>query len=200
VRAIATRFGRPGDAEFEDVEQAAYVGLLKALDGFDPGRGTEFSTYAFPVIVGEITRCIRESRAFKTTGRLQETARRAASAIRTLEARLGRSPTIAEVSAESGIDPERIVEAFGAAGPTLSLDDRALSRTSSDAGDEGGLLETVSLRQALGALRPRERAVIVLRFVAGFTQSEVAHRLGISQPQVSREERSAIGKLRRMMS
>ncbi len=200
VVAIAGRFRRLAGEEYEDTLQVAYLGLLKAIDNFDPSRGTKFSTYAFPVIAGEIRRYLRDSGLLHVNRSIQESSRRVASARAMLESRLGREPTVAELASETGLDRDEVVEALDASCPLVHLDESGYGSGLSKITDAiERVVDEVSLRQALGRLEPRERMVISLRYSAGLTQTSVACRLGISQAQVSREEKSALERLRRLM-
>lgn len=200
VRAIAHRFARPPDPEYEDIVQAGYVGLLKAIDLFDESQGTTFATYAFPVIAGEIRRYLRGSRPLKVARSIRETARRLAQAREGLAQRLCREPTVGELASEVGVELEQVLEALEAAAPMESIDEEGGAAVVSHPDGSDEIVERMSLRQAVGDLKGRERAVIALRFGAGLTQAAVARRLGVSQPQVSREEKAALVRLRQLMS
>ncbi|MGE5485214.1 MAG: sigma-70 family RNA polymerase sigma factor [Ignavibacteriales bacterium] len=201
VVAIAGRFRRLAGDEFEDILQVAYLGLLKAIDGFDSTRGTRFSTYAFPVITGEIRRYLRDSGLLHVDRSIRESSLRVARARQAFEAREGREPTLRELASEAGLAPDEVVEALESAGPLHYLDGARCDLGIPGRQDESErVIEDLALRHALSRLEPRERMLISLRYRLGLSQEAVASRLGISQAQVSRHERKALDLLRRMMS
>lgn len=201
--SIAQRFS--GRGELDDLFQVACIGLVKAIDNFDLSYNVQFSTYAVPVIMGEIRRFLREEGAIKLGRTLRE---KAAAVIRTrdsLEQRLGRMPTPKEIGDELGMEREEVVEALEAFTPMLSIHDVIHEDNESSLHLEDRLgvepesdmwIESYALKQACEELSPRDRAIVVLRFIQERTQSEVAAMLGISQGQVSRLERRITGLLR----
>lgn len=201
VWSVVRRFtGRGVDAE--DLYQLGCVGLLKAIDGFDEGFGTRFSTYAVPKISGEIRRFLRDDGAVKVSRGVKEQAAQIRAARNALEQRVGREPTLSELARETGLEVEEIVFAQTVTGPAESLqresgeDGFSLELVLGDYGAEEKMLESVSLRAAIERLPERERQVIALRFFHGMTQQNCARVLHVSQVQVSRLERRAIDKLR----
>ncbi|MGE5541798.1 MAG: sigma-70 family RNA polymerase sigma factor [Bacillota bacterium] len=201
VVAIAARWRRVAGDEYEDILQVAYLGLLKAIDGFDPDRGTRFSTYAFPVIAGEIRRHLRDSGLLHVDRSIRVSSLRVARAREAFEAREGREPTLKEISAEAGLALDDVVEALESVGPLHYLDGALCSLGIPGEQDESErVIEDLALRHALSRLEPRERMLISLRYRSGLSQEAVASRLGISQAQVSRHERKVLELLRRMMS
>jgi RNA polymerase sigma-B factor len=207
VRSIAYRYSGRGE-QLDDLEQVASVGLIKAIERFDLDRDVELMTYVFPTVVGELKRHFRD-RGWSVTvpRRLKELHYRLSRLIEELTATLGRSPTIAELAEETGVDEEEVVEALevGRAYASRSLT-RALE------GDEGGGAELIDLiddeergyeaaenrellASGLRTLDERERRIIHLRFVEGLTQSQIAVEIGISQMHVSRLIRRALEKL-----
>jgi RNA polymerase sigma-B factor len=207
VRSIAYRYAGRGE-QIDDLEQVASVGLIKAIERFDLDRDVELMTYVFPTVVGELKRHFRD-RGWSVTvpRRLKELHYRLSRLIEELTATLGRSPTIAELAEETGVDEEEVVEALevGRAYASRSLT-RALE------GDEGGGAELIDLiddeergyeaaenrellASGLRTLDERERRIIHLRFVDGLTQSQIAVEIGISQMHVSRLIRRALEKL-----
>ena len=201
VWSVVRRFtGRGVDAE--DLYQLGCVGLLKAIDGFDEGFGTRFSTYAVPKISGEIRRFLRDDGAVKVSRGVKEQAAQIRAARNALEQRVGREPTLSELARETGLEVEEIVFAQTVTGPAESLqresgeDGFSLELVLGDYGAEEKMLESVSLRAAIEQLPERERQVIALRFFHGMTQQNCARVLHVSQVQVSRLERRAIDKLR----
>lgn len=193
-------FGRGVDSD--DLFQLGCVGFLKAIDGFDETYGTQFSTYAVPKISGEIRRFLRDDGAVKVSRGIKEKAQSIRSARLTLEQRLGREPTVSELSAETGFEPEEIAMAETATGPAESLqretgeDGFTLEQVLGDYGEEDRLVERVSLREAIESLPERERQVISLRYFHDMTQDAASRVLGVSQVQVSRIERRAVERLR----
>ncbi|MCL2494718.1 MAG: sigma-70 family RNA polymerase sigma factor [Oscillospiraceae bacterium] len=188
-------------AEFDDLVQAGCVGLIKAADAFDPGRGLAFSTYAVPVILGEIKRLFREGGAVKVGRTTKEKARDLLRLQETLAASLGREPSISELAAEARMEPGEAAMLLGAGLPVLSL---------TAAGDGGGAQEwdlpvespaqgisdKIALRQVLDSLEEPERRLVECRYFKSMTQSRTAELLGMTQVQVSRKEKAILAKLR----
>jgi RNA polymerase sporulation-specific sigma factor len=201
IWSVARRyFGRGVDPD--DLYQLGCVGFLKAVRGFDPDYGTQFSTYAVPKIAGEIRRFLRDDGSVKVSRGIKERANLIRGAKNALEQRLGREPTLSEISVELGITAEEIAVAETATGAPESLqremgeDGYTLESLLGDTDHEDKLVERVALREAINALPERERAVIGLRYYRGMTQDAAARILRVSQVQVSRLERRAIVKLR----
>ena len=192
--------------ESEDLYQLGCVGFLKALQTFDTEYGTRFSTYAVPKISGEIRRFLRDDGPVKVSRSLRERALVIRAAKERLEQQLGRDPRISELAAETGLRPEEIAETELAVSDVSSLqqamgeDGLSLQDVISDPVSEERLLDHLSLRLAVAALAPQERAVIDLRYGRGLTQTAAAKVLGVSQVQVSRLERRALEELRRRMA
>ena len=201
IWSVARRFfGRGVDPD--DLYQLGCIGFLKAMRGFDPAYGTQFSTYAVPKIAGEIRRFLRDDGSVKVSRSIKERAAVIRGARMILGQRLGREPTVSEVAAETGIAPEDVVACDVASVPAESLqretgeDGFTLESVLSDGGSEDALVERVALREAIRALPERERMVIALRYYRGMTQAAAARVLGISQVQVSRIEKKAVSRLR----
>ena len=191
-------------AEPEDLYQLGCLGFLKAVRGFDPAFGCQFSTYAVPKIAGEIRRFLRDDGAVKVSRGLKERAGAVRAARERLAARLGREPTLSELSAETGLEPEEIAAAQEAGLPVASLqsetgDGLTLESVLGTDGMEEGIVEREALRAAIAALPDREKRVILLRYYRGMTQEGAARILGVSQVQVSRIERRAVEQLRRKL-
>jgi RNA polymerase sigma-B factor len=203
---LARRFTNRGEP-LDDLMQVASLGLLKAVDRFDPDRGLEFSTYATPTIVGELKRHFRDKGwAVRVPRRVQELHLRLGAVVSTLSQELGRSPTIPEIAAAAKVSEEEVVEAIEAGhayrftsldAPAGNEDDSALS---SQLGvEDQGLIDSehrVALSPLIARFPPRERMILHLRFFEGLTQSEIAGRLGISQMHVSRLLARALAQLR----
>lgn len=195
VRYLASRFLGRGEPH-DDLLQIGTLGLLQAIDRFEPDRGLEFSTFATPTIVGEIKRHFRDrSSIVRIPRRLQELQGGLSVGIAELSQRLGRSPTVAEIAAHLGLTEEDVIEATDSgrassavpidAPSTLTGHTIADSLVESDAPYEQVELRH-ALRPVLASLGDRERQALVLRFVHNKTQSEIAEVLGVSQVQVSR--------------
>ncbi|MEW6153144.1 MAG: SigB/SigF/SigG family RNA polymerase sigma factor [Actinomycetota bacterium] len=203
---LARRFTNRGEP-LDDLMQVAALGLLKAVDRFDPGRGLEFSTYATPTIVGELKRHFRDKGwAVRVPRRVQELHLRLGSVISTLSQEMGRSPTIPEIADAAKVSEEEVVEAIEAGhayrftsldAPAGGEDESALSH---QLGAEDPNLVNSEHRAALSPLierfAPREQMILHLRFFQGLTQSEIASRLGISQMHVSRLLARSLAQLR----
>lgn len=201
IWSVARRFfGRGVDSD--DLYQLGCVGFLKAIEGFDEAYGTQFSTYAVPKISGEIRRFLRDDGAIKVSRTIKEQAAVIRTARNDLEQRLGRAPTLSEISEVTGIAPEDIAIAETATGPTESLQKESgdggftLENVLGDYGEEERVIEQVSLKEAIRRLPEKERQVIALRYYHGMTQDKASRVVGVSQVQVSRLEKRAIEKLR----
>jgi RNA polymerase sigma-B factor len=207
ARRLAARYHR-GQEPFDDLLQVAYVGLVKAVDRFDPGHGARFSSFAIPTITGELRRHFRDtSWTLHVPRGVQEAALEVTKASADLAHRLGHPPTVTEIAERTGLDVEHVVEALQAraAQEVSSLDH---PRSGGDEGDVtlaelvGGDDERldlvdhrVTVAPLIRALTQREREILFLRFARDLTQSEIAERVGCSQMQVSRLLRRAIGRL-----
>ena len=193
-------FGRGTDAE--DLYQLGCLGFLKAVEGFDGGYGTQFSTYAVPKISGEIRRFLRDDGSIKVSRVLKERAFTISVARGKLIHALGREPTISELSEFTGISPEEIVEAETATAATESMqneigdDGFSLEKVLADPMTEDTLLEQITLQEAVQTLPERESLVIKMRYYHGLTQARVASVLKVSQVQVSRIEKKALSRLK----
>jgi len=201
IWSIARRyFGR--GTEPDDLYQLGCVGFLKAVAGFDLSYGTQFSTYAVPKIAGEIRRFLRDDGQVKVSRSLKERAAQIHQARTRLTGTLGREPAVSELAAELGLTPEEIAMAETATGMAESIQRESgdegfsLEDVLCTDGMEDRILESLSLRNALSHLTERERMVIDLRYFHGLTQQKIAGLLGVSQVQVSRIEKKALGQLR----
>nr|WP_202621061.1 sigma-70 family RNA polymerase sigma factor [Pseudoflavonifractor sp. 524-17] len=195
-------YGRGVDPE--DLYQLGCLGFLKAVRGFDPSFGCQFSTYAVPKITGEIRRFLRDDGTVKVSRGLKERGGSIRAAREKLSAALGREPTLSELSAETGLTPEDIAAAEEANQPVASLqmetgDGLTLESLLGGDGFEEDLVEKDALRQAVKSLPEREQKVILLRYFRSFTQDRTAKVLGVSQVQISRIERKAMEHLRRLL-
>ena len=199
VHSLCKRFVGRG-IEYDDLYQAGCIGLIKAADGFDDSRGLCFSTYAVPVILGEIRRMFRDGGSIKVSRSLKELSLKVARVKSKLENQLSREPTINELAAELGVTPEEITEAQSAAMPTVSLtyesDDGINEIDVSVAGPEDSLTNKLLLERAFTHLDTTEQQIIRCRYFEFLTQNETAARLGMSQVQISRAEKKILLKLR----
>ncbi len=207
VRFLANKFKNRGEP-IDDLMQVGYLGLLKAIDGFDPSRGLEFTTYATPTILGEIKRHFRDKGwSVRVPRRLQELSAKVNQATDVLTTQLQRSPKIEEVADYLGASVDEVLEAMESSSAYSSVplegtgsaeNDDAPSIIDRYATDDKDLEHTddrLMIEEALSELSPREREVIELRFREGLTQIEMAERLGISQVQVSRLLRRTLKKI-----
>lgn len=204
IWSVARRFIGRG-AETDDLYQLGCMGFLKAVEGFDPGFGTQFSTYAVPKIAGEIRRFLRDDGAVKVSRSIKEQAASIKSIRNKLTPLLGREPTIQELSAHTGFTPEEIAIAETATAATESIQQQTgeegfcLENILTDTESEERMVEKIALRQAVEKLPERERMVIQLRYYHCLTQQRVARVMEVSQVQVSRIEKKALEKIREFM-
>ena len=194
----------------DDLFQVGCIGLIKAIDNFDESQGVRFSTYACPMIIGELRRHLRDYNSVRVPRSLRDIAYKALRAKEALNAKLTHEPSIEEIAKEAGEDAKKISQALDAILEPISLFEPVYS----DGGDpltvmdqvrdtkntEGNWMEHITLRNAFQALGDREKQILSLRFYDGKTQMEVAGVLGISQAQVSRLEKGAIGAMRKSVS
>ena len=204
IWSIARRyFGRGVDPD--DLYQLGCLGFLKAVEGYDTAFGTQFSTYAVPKIAGEIRRFLRDDGSVKVSRGLKERSAAIKMTRSRMTAELGREPTVGELSKEMGLSVEEIATAETATAATESIqretgeDGSTLENVLTDSDTEEQLVERIALREAIGKLPEREALVINLRYFHGLTQERVARVLQVSQVQVSRIEKKALGHLREMM-
>ena len=204
VHACARRFMGRG-IEYDDLFQSGCMGLVKAADGFDEERGLKFSTYAVPVILGEIRRLFRDGGTVKVSRSLKELSLRASREQDAFTAREGREPSVGELADLLGVEREQAVEALGASMPALSLT-RAGEEDDGEEIDlpvtppEEAVTDRLALQQVLGELEPRDRALIVLRYLNRHTQQATAEKLGMTQVQVSRRERVILQEMRKRLT
>lgn len=209
VLSVIQRFDKRGESP-DDLFQVGCIGLIKAIQNFDPTKQVKFSTYGVPMIAGEVRRYLRDNSAIRVSRSIRDIAYRVLQCKEALLIRLGREPTLEEISRELDIPSEDVSEALDAVCAPLSLYDPVYA----DGGDpltvmdqvrdtkntENTWMERIALRNAFQALGSREKQILNLRFVGGKTQMEVAGLVGISQAQVSRLEKSALGSIRKSIS
>ncbi len=203
AHACANRFKGRG-IEYDDLFSAGCLGLVKAYDGFDDERGVQFSTYAVPVILGEIKRLFRDGGAVKVSRSLKELSLKVMATKEYLTKTLGEEPTVAQIAGHLGASPEDVGWALGAAQPPLSLtpagDDEAKEFDIPVFSNEEALADTLSLQNALYTLSEDDRRLILLRFFGSKTQAQVAQILQTTQVQVSRRERKILIKMREKLT
>lgn len=214
ARSIAMRFRGRGEDD-DDLCQVAAIGLLKAVERFDLSRPVRFSTYAVPLIIGEVKMHLRNQGPIKVGRALKARAVAALACEEKLAQRLGRRPSVGEVADELGLAADEIVAALDSVREPVSVD--ALRWEGGGSGGRGSVpamaeadaagaevlaarVDRLAVRQALEGLEERDRSLVTLRFFAGKTQKEVAAVFGVSQVQVSRLERAALVRLRTLLS
>ncbi|MBR5236313.1 MAG: SigB/SigF/SigG family RNA polymerase sigma factor [Clostridia bacterium] len=202
VHMVANRFLNRG-VDAEDLYQIASVGMIKALNAFNPDFGVQLSTYAVPVMLGEIKRYLRDNTAIKVSRSYKTLAAKAAHMQEILTRQNGREPTICELAHRLSMQPEELSNVLAAVQPTLSLDeprgdaDTTLGEQIAAREIAFDSVDKLALKQIIGTLPQREQTIILLRYIKGETQERVGKRLGISQVQVSRLEKSIITRLRK---
>lgn len=198
VHLCANRFRGRG-IEYDDLYSAGCIGLMKAVRAFDTERGVKFSTYAVPVILGEIKRLFRDGGAIRVSRSLKELSMRLQRLCEEFRQREMREPTVAELSALSGESEADVSEALCVSQPLLSLtagdDDEGQIDIPSEAPDEA-ITDLLALRQIMARLEPKDRALLELRYFRGLTQSKTAAALGMTQVQVSRREKKLLTQMR----
>lgn len=205
VLSIVQRFGG-GNENIDDLFQIGCIGLIKALDNFDRSLNVQFSTYACPMILGEVRRYLRDSNQIRVSRSLKDTAYKAIYMKENYIKNHQKEPTINEIAAEIGVDKEDIVMALDAIQTPLSLYEPVYSeggdtlyvmdQVSDKKNKEEKWVQDIALQEALNRLPDRERNIVELRFFKGRTQMEVANEVGISQAQVSRLEKNALKSMR----
>ena len=210
VLSIIKRFSSCNE-NVDDLFQIGCVGLIKAIDNFDLSLGVKFSTYAVPMIIGEIKRFLRDNTSgIRVSRSLKDTAYKAIQARETLTKRNQKDPTVEEIAGELGISKEDVVYAMDSIQSPMSLYEPVytdggdalyvMDQISDKKNKEDAWVEHLSLSEAIKKLNSREREIIRLRFFEGKTQMEVADLLGISQAQVSRLEKNALRIMRRFLT
>ena len=209
VLSVIQRFDKRGESP-DDLFQVGCIGLIKAISNFDPDKQVRFSTYGVPMIAGEVRRYLRDNSAIRVSRSIRDVAYRVLQCKEAMMTRMGREPTLEEISKELEISPEEVSQALDAVCAPVSLFDPVYS----DGGDpltvmdqvrdtkntELNWMEHITLRNAFQNLNNREKQILSLRFYDGKTQMEVANSLGISQAQVSRLEKGAITAMRKNVS
>ena len=196
-------------SSMDDVFQVGCVGLIKSIENFDPKFGVQFSTYAVPMIMGEIRRFLRDTNSLRVSRSMRDTAYKALVAKEHLSKFMDREPSIDEIAIEIGETYKAVYFALNATSTTLSLDEHVLEdgnravsmleriASGSKTGDDW--VEDLVLGGAIEALHPREREILTMRYFSGLTQVEVSRLVGISQAQVSRLEKNALDGIKRRL-
>lgn len=208
VLSIIQRFGSRGE-DADDLFQVGCIGLIKAIDNFDLDVGVKFSTYAVPMIIGEIRRYLRDNSMIRVSRSQRDLAYRALRVKEELSLRLSRDPTDAEIAAEIEAEPAAVTEALTSITTPLSLYEPVFSeggdalylmdQISDDKENDETWIDNIAIGEAMKRLSDRERSIISMRFFRGKTQMEIADEIGISQAQVSRIEKGALDRIRRQI-
>ena len=205
VLSVIQRFTQRGE-NLDDLFQVGCIGLIKAIDNFDLSLDVRFSTYAVPMIIGEIRRYLRDNNAIRISRSMRDTAYRAMQVKEQLIAQHHREPTIEEIAKQLDMPKEDVVVALEAIVDPVSLyepiyndggDTIYVMDQLSDHNDDNSWLDEIALKEAIAGLSDRERKILHLRFFKGLTQMEVSGEIGISQAQVSRLEKGALDKIKR---
>lgn len=198
ARRFAARRDFGKEIEYDDLFQAGCVGLVKAAERFDPSRGLQFSTYAVPVILGEIRVLFRAGGALRVSRGMRELGKEALQAEAELFEETGKKPTVQEIAEKTGRRPERVAQAMGALCAPLSLTDAETGEELllPTPAPEEKLTERLTLREELKALEEQDRQLIAYRYFQRKTQVETAALLGMTQVQVSRREKKILARLR----
>ena len=205
VLSVIQRFAGRGEAA-DDLFQVGCIGLIKAIDNFDLSQNVRFSTYAVPMIIGEIRRYLRDNSSIRVSRSMRDIAYKALGAKERLMSKSQTEPTVDQIAQEIGVKREDVVVALEAiiepispfepvysdSGDTLYVMDQVCDKSDTDS----SWLEEISIKHAIETLSDRERNILELRFFQGQTQMEVAKEVGISQAQVSRLEKSALDRIK----
>ena len=209
VLSVVQRFAQRGE-NLDDLFQVGCIGLIKAIDHFDPAQPVRFSTYGVPMIVGEIRRYLRDNSAVRVSRSMRDTAYKVLQAREKLQAESQREPTVEQIAKYLDIPREDVVFAMDAIVDPVSLYEPVyadgggdavcvMDQVRDDRNTDENWLDRIALKEAISRLEPRERSILALRFCQGKTQMEVSSEIGISQAQVSRLEKGAISAIRRSM-
>lgn len=208
VLSVIHKFSNRGE-NVDDLFQVGCIGLIKAIDNFDPALNVRFSTYGVPMIVGEIRRFLRDNNTVRVSRSIRDLAYHAMRAREELQKREGREPRVSEIAAQVGASPENVAMALESVVEPASLyepiysdgeDSLALMDQLHDATGEESWISDIMFRDTVKALSPRERRIIALRYLNGKTQMQVAREIGISQAQVSRLEKGALRQIKEQIA
>ena len=207
VLSVVQKFAGRGE-NMDDLFQVGCIGLIKAIDHFDPDLNVRFSTYGVPMIVGEIRRFLRDNNAVRVSRSLRDTAYKAMQAREQLQKKLGREPKMPEIAQAVGLPQETVTLALESVVEPVSLYEPVYSDGGdaiyvmdqiSDTGGEESWISGIMFRDTVKSLTDREKRIMELRYLGGKTQVEVAKEIGISQAQVSRLEKGALGRIKKQM-
>ena len=208
VLSVVQRFS--GKREKSDyMFQVGCVGLMKAIDNFDMSLNVRFSTYAVPMIIGEIRRFLRDNNSIRVSRSLRDIAYKSLQAREMLTAKLNREPSIEEIAKQIDVKPKDVAFSLDAISETVSLNEpvyndgsesvRVMDQISDEHNSDEAVVEKIALKEALIRLSPREKEILLLRYYIGKTQMEVSDEIGISQAQVSRLEKNALCSIKKNM-
>lgn len=204
VLSVVQKFSGRGESP-DDLFQVGCIGLIKAIDNFDPNLDVKFSTYGVPMIIGEIRRFLRDSNSVRISRSMRDIAYKAMQIKESFINEHGREPKVEEIAKEMGVPKSQVVVALEAIVEPISLYEPVYSDSGdtiymmdqiSDKNSESSWLEEISLKEAIKVLSPREKRILTMRFFDGRTQMDVASQIGISQAQVSRLEKGALQKIK----
>lgn len=204
VLSVIQRFSGRGE-NLDDLFQIGCIGLIKSIDNFDISQQVKFSTYAVPMIIGEVRRYLRDNSPIRVSRSIKDTAYHAMQAKEKLTAKLGREPTVNEIAEKLGIEKAEVVIALESVVDPVSLYEPVYSDGGDtiyvldqvgDKNDDRNWLDEISFKEEIKKLSDRERLILSLRYMKGKTQMEVSSQIGISQAQVSRLEKGAISKIK----
>ncbi|HHW17703.1 MAG TPA: RNA polymerase sporulation sigma factor SigG [Firmicutes bacterium] len=208
VLSVIQRFANRGEY-VDDLFQVGCIGLMKAIDNFDLNQNVKFSTYAVPMIIGEIKRYLRDNNPIRVSRSLRDIAYKALQVRDSLVSKLGREPTVKEIATELKTPEEEVVYALDAIQEPISLFEPVyhdggdpiyvMDQVKDEKGEDSVWVQDIAINEALQKLSEREQAIIKMRFFEGKTQMEVAQEIGISQAQVSRLEKAALIHMRQEM-
>lgn len=209
VLSVIQRFNNRGEY-VDDLFQVGCIGLMKAIDNFDLSQNVKFSTYAVPMIIGEIRRYLRDNNPLRVSRSLRDIAYKALQVRDVLTGRNGQEPTMGEIAKVLNVPREEIVFALDAIQEPISLFEPiyhdggdpifVMDQISDEKNSDSQWVEEISIKEAMSKLNPREKQILRMRFFEGRTQMEVAEEIGISQAQVSRLEKTALRHMRRYVT
>jgi len=208
VLSIIQRFNRRGE-NVDDLFQVGCIGLIKAIDNFDLSQNVRFSTYAVPMIIGEIRRYLRDNNSIRVSRSLRDIAYKALQAREHLVNKNSKEPTITDIAKELNLPKEEVVFALDAIQEPISLFEPiyhdsgdaiyVMDQVRDEKSEDEVWLQSIAIKEAINKLNKRERHILNLRFYEGKTQMEVAEEIGISQAQVSRLEKNALRQMRKLI-
>ena len=205
VLSVIQRFSGRGENP-DDLFQVGVIGLIKAIDNFDPSLDVRFSTYGVPMVCGELKRYLRDNNTIRVSRSMRDTAYHAMQVKEELTVKNNREPTVEEIAEQMGVEKEQVVLALEAIVEPLSLYEPVFSEGADtiyvmdqigDASDDSDWLDEIAIKEAIKNLSEREKRILNLRYFKGKTQMEVASEIGISQAQVSRLEKGALNSIKR---